>query len=348
MTFANRNRGGTLVYARSLFAAFREREGVAAWVISGPSRPDFARTMAWLLRGARKALSNKPPDILHCPSFVAPWRVGVPTVVTVHDAAGRRFPEDHPLEWRVYDRRLLGGRLRGAARVITGSEFARHEVIEAYGLDTDRVVAVPYGLEQRYLSATPDQEDHLDGPMLFPGAPVGRKNLDAVLRCMAAADRSSALGRVNLEISGAEGARFPQSARTIQTLGLASRVRWLGQLTHDELMRAIARAALVAYPSLYEGFGFPPLEAMALGTPVVASDRGSLPEVLGDAAILVDPTDDAALGRALDTVLTRADLRARLREAGLAHARTFTWARCADQTYEVYRAVLAAPRRAVA
>jgi glycosyltransferase involved in cell wall biosynthesis len=348
MTFANRNRGGTLVYARSLFAALREREEVAAWVISGPNHPDFARTLAWLVRGAGRAISNKRPDILHCPSFVAPWRVGVPTVVTVHDAAGRRFPDDHPLEWRVYDRRFLGRRLRAASRVITGSEFARREVIEAYGLLAASVVAVPYGLDQRYLTAKPDATDHSDGPMLFPGAPIGRKNLDAVLRCMAAADTSSRLGRVNLEISGASANDHPRYVHMIESLGLTARVRWLGQVTPDEMMRTTARASLVAYPSLYEGFGFPPLEAMALGTPVVASDRGSLPEVLGDAAILVDPADDAALSRALDAVLTKPDLRARLRHAGIAHARTYTWARCAGRTYDVYQAVLAAGRQSVA
>src|SRR5579859_1364941 len=341
MTFANRNRGGTLVYARSLFASLREREGVAAWVISGPSRPDFARTLAWLVRGARKAIAIKPPDILHCSSFVATWGVRVPTVITVHDAAGRRFPEDHPLEWRVYDRGLLGGRLRAAARVITGSEFARKEVIDAYELDANRVVAVPYGLDQRYLTGQTEADDHMDAPMLFPGAPVGRKNLDALLRVMAAADPISALGRASLQITGAVAERFPHYVRMIESLGLASRVRWLGQITPDEMMRTTASASLVAYPSLYEGFGFPPLEAMAMGTPVVASDRGSLAEVLGDAAILVDPTDDAALARALEAVLTKRDLRAWLRQAGIAHARTFTWTRCAERTHDVYRAVLA-------
>jgi len=114
------------------------------------------------------------------------------------------------------------------------------------------------------------------------------------------------------------------------------------------MMHTTARASVVAYPSLYEGFGFPPLEAMALGTPVVASDRGSLPEVLGGAASLVDPTDDGALGGALDAVLTNRDLRARLRQTGVAHARTYTWAKCADRTHDVYRAVLAPSHQSVA
>ena len=102
-------------------------------------------------RHYNKRLAPKPPDILHCPSFVMPWAVRVPMVVTVHDAASRRFPGDHPLEWRVYVDAFMPRRLRAATRVITGSEFGRREVIEAFGVDPDRVVTVPYGLDARFL-----------------------------------------------------------------------------------------------------------------------------------------------------------------------------------------------------
>jgi glycosyltransferase involved in cell wall biosynthesis len=344
MTFANRNRGGTRVYARSLFSSLRDRPDLAVWVISGPRRSNPVATMAWLLRGARRAVLAKRPDLLHCPSFVAPWGIDVPVVVTVHDAAARRFPKDHPFEWRVYDRRLMGPRLRAAARVITGSNFARREVVEAYGLKSDRVVAVPYGLDPMFLSARVSGDAGQRGPILFPGAPVGRKNLDAVLRCMAAAQESSALGRVDLEISGASAEQFPHYARLVDSLGLARRVRWLGHVLAEDMLSTISAAAVVAYPSLYEGFGFPPLEAMALGTPVVASNSGSLPEVLGDAALTVDPRDERALAEALDAVLTRNELRERLRNAGRARAQIFTWARCAEETHAVYRDVLGEKR----
>jgi glycosyltransferase involved in cell wall biosynthesis len=103
----------------------------------------------------------------------------------------------------------------------------------------------------------------------------------------------------------------------------------------------IANASVVVYPSLYEDFGFPPLEAMAVGTPVVASNRGSLPEVLGDAALLVDPSDRKALGDAIDAVLTRSELRERLKQRGRAHARIFTWEKCTNETVELCRSVLA-------
>jgi len=218
MTFANRNQGGTGVYARSLLSALKEREDVTVWVIAGPARSSPVGTARWLISGARKAVHAKPPDLVHCPSFVAPWRIRIPFVVTVHDAAARWAPRDHPLEWRAYDRLLMPARLREAAVVITGSEFARGEVAAVYGLKPDRVVAIPYGLDPRYLeSKSHAQPGDVRGPLLFPGAPVGRKNLDAVLRVMAASPDGS-LGQVKLEISGAREDSFPAVAARILSL----------------------------------------------------------------------------------------------------------------------------------
>jgi len=340
MTFANRNRGGSGVYARSLLSALREREDAAAWVIAGPTQSNPVGTVRWLVSGARKAVNAKPPDLVHCPSFVAPWRISVPFVVTVHDAGARVAAADHPLEWRAYDRMFMPARLRAAAAVITGSEFARREVVEAYRLKPDRVFAVPYGLDSRYFKFQANLQPVNDrGAILFPGAPVGRKNVDAVLRCMAAS-ANGALGRVTLDISGAREQDFPAVMARIRSLGLEGRVRWLGQVPQDQMPDVIASASAVVYPSFYEGFGFPPLEAMAVGTPVVASDRGSLPEVLDGAALLIDPTDDRALSQALESVLTQPELRKRLSRSGRERARTFTWQTCADRTLELYRSVL--------
>ena len=342
MTFANRDQGGSGVYARSLLASVAARHQIASWVIAGPSKSTPAGTLDWLLRKARRQIAARPPDVLHCPSFVAPWGIRVPTVVTVHDAAVNRFPSDHPLEWRFYVRSLMPGRLRAAARVITGSEFSRHEVIAANRLDPGRVTVVPYGLDASFLNHHPttSQPDGT-GALLFPGAPIGRKNLDAVLRCLAEAQPGSALARISLDISGAREERFPAYSVLVRDLGLQARVRWLGRVPSEELPTLFARAAAVVYPSLYEGFGFPPLEAMAVGTPVVASDRGSLPEVLGDGALLVDPTDRRALGQALEAVLSRPEVRERLRTAGTKRARLYTWDKCAERTIDVYRDVRA-------
>jgi glycosyltransferase involved in cell wall biosynthesis len=346
MTFANRNRGGSGVYARSLLSSLQERKDVDARAVAGPARSNPLATLGWLAGGARRAIDARPPDLVHCPSFVAPWRINVPFVVTVHDAATRRVPGDHPLEWRLYDRALMPGRLRDADRVITGSEFARREVIAEYALNPDRVVAIPYGLDSKlFVALSPPQRPDSES-ILFPGAPVRRKNLDLVLRCMATSS-TGAVSRACLSISGAREEDFPAESARVRSLGLEKRVRWLGQLPQEEMPSVMAQASVVVYPSLYEGFGFPPLEAMAVGTPVVASDRGSLPEVLGDGALIVDIGEDRPFCEALEAVLTRPELRERLTQAGRDRARAFTWEKCADKTVDVYRAVLSESRRHV-
>lgn len=346
MTFANRNQAGSGVYARSLLGSLRDRSDVITWTVQGPMRSSLVGTMRWLTRGGHKAIAEKPPDVLHCPSFVAPWAVSVPLIVTVHDAAVNRYPSDHPLEWRVYTRALMPPRLRAAARVITGSEFARRELIEVYKLEANRVVTIPYGLDPRYLSFHSDTPSPTSPPvMLFPGAPIGRKNLDVVLRSMAAAREGSALAGAHLHISGAEEKDFDAYSRLIHSLGLQARVRWLGSVPYTDMPALFAGVSVLVYPSLYEGFGFPPLEAMAVGTPVVASNRGSLPEILGDAALLVDPADPTAFADALEAALTNPALRGELRAKGLQRAQQFTWEECAAKTVELYQEVLADSKR---
>ena len=339
MTFPSRNGGGIGVYARRLVEALRKRDDVTVWEAAGPTRSGMVGSGRWLLRGARRALEARRPDVLHCPGFVAPWSVPVPFVVTVHDAAARRYPSDHPLEWRVYDLALTPRRLRAAARIIAVSEFARGEAIDAYGLRPERVVVVPEGLDPRYFEPIAGA-DEKPRSLLFPGAPIGRKNLQAVLHCMARASPDSELGRSSLDITGARAEDFRNLAALVRELGIEARVHWLGQVPSDDMPRLLAGASVVVYPSLYEGFGFPPLEAMAVGTPVVASNRASLPEVLGDAALQVDPTDRRALGEAIEAVLNRAEVREGLRERGRRWARRFSWDRCAEITREVYQVAM--------
>jgi glycosyltransferase involved in cell wall biosynthesis len=175
--------------------------------------------------------------------------------------------------------------------------------------------------------------------LLFPGSPTKRKNLDLVLRAMAQAPEASALRRARLVISGANADRFPKHVRTIRDLGLETRIDWRGKVPGETMPDLIASADAVVYPSLHEGFGFPALEAMAAGTPVVASNAACLPEVLGDGALLIDPSDLKAFTDAVDAALTNKDVRRDLIEKGKARAALYTWRRCADLTVEVYRDV---------
>jgi glycosyltransferase involved in cell wall biosynthesis len=340
MTFPDRNLGGSGTYARSLAAALRRRDDIEVGEMRS-SPPGLARTVRWLVRGASDQLRAAGAELLHCPNFVVPWNVPVPFVVTVFDLSTRRFPGDHPLEWRAYESWVMPSRAKAAARVIAISELTRQDVVDTYGVAPQRVVTIYPGIDGRFFSELkPDRAPGTEPRLLFPGAPVARKNLDLVLRAMAAARPESRLGLACLQISGAAAEKFPEQVARIAARGLTKRVQWLGQVAADAMPGVIAAADVCVYPSLYEGFGFPPLEAMASGTPVVASNAACLPEILGDAAVLVDPNDVSAFGEAVEGVLSNPELRARLVEAGRKRVSDFTWERCAERTLNVYREAL--------
>jgi len=340
MTFPNRNPAGSGVYATELLSQLKLRDDVSVSVIESPPGGGFPRTMGWLMGGAGRAVDHA--RLVHCPAFVAPWRLGVPLVLTIHDTSTEKFPDDHPLEWRTYTRLFLPQRARDARRVITGTEFTRREIIRDLGVREDRVVVTPYGVAERF--ALPRRQPPVPGApplLLFPGAPTRRKNLELVLSGMAEAPEGSALRRARLVITGGAPERFPHHVTRIESLGLADRVEWRGKVPAADMPQLMASADLLVYPSLNEGFGFPALEAMLTRTPVVASNAGCLPEVLGDAALLVDPHNVKAFVEAAGSILTNEEIRKGLVDRGRAQVKKYSWAKCATQTVEVYRAALA-------
>jgi glycosyltransferase involved in cell wall biosynthesis len=340
MTFPNRNNSGSGTYARSLVAALEARDDIRTVTVSAPPDANFAGTLSWLLRGAGARLTTNPTSLLHCPTFVTPWNLPVPFVTTVLDLSTRRFPQDFPLEWRVYERWLVPARARAAALVVAISEVTRRDVIAEYGVEPDRVVTIHPGVDKIFFAVEPAPPLSAPPHLLFPGAPIARKNLELVLHCLAGAPAGTATAIAELDISGATEQAFPGLVELIRSLGLRERVHWLGQVPRESMPKLMAAATAVVYPSHYEGFGLPPLEAMASGSPVVASNASCLPEVLGDAAMLVDPSDGPGFSRALEAVLTDPELRERLVAAGRTRARQFTWERCAERTIEAYRRVL--------
>ena len=343
MTFPNRNVGGSNVYATELLRELRQRDTVTVTEVAS-SAAGLPRTVSWLMGGARGNVAGS--ELVHCPAFVAPWGMGRPFVLTVHDTSILQFPEDHALEWRSYIRTFLARRARAATRVITGTEHSRREIVRDLGVPADRVAVTPYGVSDRFSKIERRSTTIGDPPLLlFPGAPTRRKNLELVLRSMAAAPAESALARSRLAITGATADQFPHHRASIASLGLTQRVDWRGKVADETMLQLIGSSDLVVYPSLHEGFGFPALEAMAAGTPVVASNAACLPEVLGDGARLVDPTDVKAFSEAVESVLTNSDLRCDLVEKGKSRAALYTWRRCADDTVQVYLESVAAAAR---
>jgi glycosyltransferase involved in cell wall biosynthesis len=340
MTLLEGRVGGTGVYANALRRALAERDDVEVEVISAPAGGAL-NTIKWMVSGARANVRRTGAAVLHCPAFLAPLDSPVPMVLTIMDLSLGRLPSGHPFEWRMYYRMVLPRLARKARAILTPTEVTRKDVIDAFGVPPERVIVTPLGVDRRLFEvAQRDRSVASPAPVIvFPGPPIGRKNLDIVLRSLASAPLGSALSRTRLEITGATATDFPHYQDWISRNGLQGRVRWLGALPFEDVPAVYAQADVLTYPSFMEGFGFPPLEAMAVGTPVVASNASCLPEVLGDAAVLIDPTDDAAFRAAVESVLGDAELRRRLALLGTARARRFTWERCAEMTAAVYTRV---------
>jgi glycosyltransferase involved in cell wall biosynthesis len=288
-----------------------------------------------------------PCDVFHATDHVLPSLRRTATVFTVHDLAFLVHPETHLRSNRAYLGALMPRYVATATMVIADSESTRRDVLARYGVAADRVRVVPLGVEPTFAPVAPAQAQArmatrygLTAPyLLFVGTLEPRKNLHGLIaayRVLLQRRRDLPL----LVIAGAEGWRYDEVYRLVQREALSSRVRFLGRVADTDLPALYSAAAAFAYPSLYEGFGLPPLEALACGSPVVCSDRSSLPEVVGDAALLGDPTDVGALAGAIERLLDDAPLRHALRQRGLARAARFTWERTAAATLAVYAEAL--------
>ena len=262
-------------------------------------------------------------------------------MITIHDLLPLRYPELFPRVTVAHSRTSWKGAARRAARVITGSEHTKGELVELLGVEPARVAVTPYGVSPRFRTMDVDaawlrERFGIDRRyVLCVGTLEPRKNMVGALRAFREVART--VDDVLLVLVGGGGWR---NAEFEAELGDRDRLCLTGHVSDEELARLYAGASCFLYPSLYEGFGLPVLEALASGTPVVTSDRASLPEVVGDAGLSVSPQDVDALADAVTRVLTDPDLAADLRRRGLARAALRTWDSCAAATVAVYSDVI--------
>jgi glycosyltransferase involved in cell wall biosynthesis len=289
------------------------------------------------------ALQQAGVNLLHAMAFVSPLVLPCPTVVTVYDLSFLRFPKSfRPLN-RLYLRAFTGWSVRRAQRVIAISESTRQDVIRFLDKPAEQVDVVYCGVDGRFRPQDPAvavafrREKGLpERFILFLGTLEPRKNVISLLKAYArlvAGDGSSVPALV---VAGGKGWYYTEMFAAVERLGLADRVIFPGYVPEEEKPLWYDAAELFVYPSLFEGFGLPPLEAMACGTPVIVSDTSSLPEVVGDSGVTVPPTDTAALADAIATMLGDPAIRADWQHRGLDRAARFSWRETARKTARVY------------
>jgi alpha-1,3-rhamnosyl/mannosyltransferase len=336
-----RRRTGDETYVRALLrelAPLADRERLAAVTrrpelvpegiepIELPARSQMVR----MALGFPRLLRRLRPSVAHF-NYVIPRGYRGRSVVTVHDLSFEHMPELMPLRDRLLFRTFVPRSVARADRVLAVSELTKRDLVERYGIPEQKIVVTPNGVDEIF---HPNGDAPERAPYaLFVGAIQPRKDPLTAVEALALLDGELGLLVVGPEKSGAQELRA-----AVRRLGLDSRVELAGHVEHEELAALYRGAACLVFPSRYEGFGLPVLEAMASGTPVVAAATGALPEIAGDAAILVEPANPVALAGGIERAL--AD-RERLVAAGLERASLFSWTETARRTLDVYRELAA-------
>ncbi|MEX2252538.1 MAG: glycosyltransferase family 1 protein [Thermoleophilaceae bacterium] len=363
--------GGTETYARALLAEYTRGNGPERVTVlanrhvaaeyghatsdsvalhhvhsyrSGERMTTRALAMAWARMAPRRVARNVPDDIdvLHLPVTVPIPKLDRPTVVTIHELFYYELSREHlstPQRW--YRRWAYDGSARNATIVVAISSYVADRLAEYSGINRDRIEVVPYGVEHDRFRPQSEPGDaarlkSLELPerfLLYPATFMPYKNHARLLEALASVpDRTLAL-----VLAGQDYGRLPQLQEHAHTLGVADRVRHVSHVEPATLAALYRRAEATVFPSLAEGFGLPPLEAMACGCPVASAKNTSLAEVCGDAALELEPENPTQMTASITQITEDQLLRANLRERGLKRAKRFSWATAAERHVEIYR-----------
>jgi glycosyltransferase involved in cell wall biosynthesis len=333
-------------------------------LICHPDDVDFVRTLganfhAWPDRSSNYSVQEQlsipidvwrsKPDVFHAPHYVLPPLTPGKTVVTIHDCIHLRFPQYLPNRVaHLYAQMFLSSAAKKAARVITVSEASKRDIIHFLATPSQKIDVVYNGFDERLTSPSAADESRvrdrfqLDAPfVLYAGNIKPHKNVDRLIEAFARL-RLRGMTNVKLLIIGDDISKYSNLRRLVHRHQLHQHVRFLGFVSTDTLAALYQLAQIFVFPSLYEGFGLPPLEAMANGTPVITSNVSSLTEVVGDAALLIDPLDADSIADAMYRVLNETQLRDDLVRRGRERVKAFSWTRSVARTHEIYMDVLRA------
>ena len=329
---------GTARASRALVKALIDRDDIRVVVVGGgpvlergtlrkritTAKQDFL----WYPFAGRRKAARLGADVYHCPTPRAPVSRGkLPLVVTVHDLVPVLFPETMTPWSRFYTRVTLPRVLDAADRIVTPSADTANDLSVHLGIRPERISVVWNGIDKIFFSEAPPARPVDEPYVLFVGTPEPRKNLPRLIEAMSIL-RDRGVDR-KLVIAGGGGWGHVQLDPAVAHLA--------GRVADDELLALYAHADCLALPSLHEGFGLPAVEAMAAGTPVVAGSKGALPEVVGNAGVMVDPYDAGAIASGIERAIAE---RARLVKAGRRRAVQFTWEKAAASMAAIYRSLV--------
>lgn len=283
-------------------------------------------------------------DLLHAPGFDAPAWKPCPVVLTCHDLIGMLFPRNLPPISRLYWARWLPFSVRFADAIIADSHATQRDIVRLLAIDPSRITVIPLGVDPHFRPQEAAEIARVRAAhrlprayLLFVSTLEPRKGIDTLLDAFAAVH--SQRPDLALVIAGKRGWYWQALLDRMAALGIAAHVHLLDYVPASDLAALYSGASVFVFPSRYEGFGLPVLEAMACGVPVITTNVSSLPEVAGDAALLTPPDDAATLAAAIEAVMGQPALQAELRARGVAQAQRFTWERTAAATLAVYEQV---------
>ncbi|HOQ89149.1 MAG TPA: glycosyltransferase family 1 protein [Candidatus Hydrogenedentes bacterium] len=343
------NRSGTGRHVTELCRALTGMDDAGSWTvlcppgfhpgdrfhrIALPGGPVRRRLTIWARIGSW--CRDSKADLVYFPSSAAVSGCPCPMVMQVHDLCYRAHPEWFPASRRAWYSMSIDRPARRADLILADSQSTADDLCRLLRIPAERIKVVYLGVSERFRPLSPEETGRMrhqlgcpDGYLLFVGTIEPRKNLARLARAW---DRIAEDIRLPLVVAGRRGWRCGEWDDTLRSLRHAPMLA--GHVADEDLPRLVGAATALVWPSLMEGFGLPPLEAMACGVPVITSNRSSLPEICGDAALLVDPESEMALAEAMRAVATETSLQERLRAAGLNRAAGFTWESCARRTVE--------------
>ncbi|MHB8160070.1 MAG: glycosyltransferase family 4 protein [Thermoleophilia bacterium] len=353
LSILNRVETGTSVYAKNLFQALLQLDQSAFEFIalSGP-RPlprknifsklgNFMMETIWLGLLLPLQVRRRHIELLHMPGNTISPFLAKPQVCSIHDAHFITNPQGRDLLWRLYARLSFRFAARHADRILCDSLAAKDEIVKLLGAGPEKIDVIHPGIPHRKSGADDDEAVTTLKPyILSVGATEPNKNFSTLLRAFSQLAKKNETRGHRLVLAGPPGHDHSRLKELIRRLNLGDQVVLLGHIPDTRLAALYDHASLFIFPSFCEGFGFPPLEAMLSGVPVVASNAPCLPETLGQAPIYFNPKDASELSEKMRAVLSDPQLRKKLAGAGLARAREFTWENTALQTAAVYRSVL--------